>query len=440
MYNKIQPQQIQLHSFSSPSGSIVFSQGSDYVYGNLNNSITGAFNVQGSLTINGMSLYSIDASNTIAGSGNFDVNGRNNIIGGTGNLSTNSRTSTIGGLFNSDINGTGNIFNDFSSRSTIIGGRSVTVPSGVSGAVVIKDSTSSSSVATASNTLTIDFASGTFFKKRTDFEQNVYFQQNAYFSSFGSGLFSGDANVLGTLYQNGVATPTYAMYSGLSGYTTGVNGLVNNTGTYFNNQITALSGYVTGVAGLAGDAVLVTGTQTIAGDKTFSDQIELTNQAATSTTSALTRELGDLRYGPYSDISSATVSVTASTTFVTVISVTLPIGDYQIDAFLASLHGTIGGCKIRLGASNNIRVGLTDNYGRPASPAIATIIDDAYNSSTAAGTRSDTGGTDFRRTITGYIKILTDNTVISLDYSQQVSDPTASVARKWAHLIVRPLI
>lgn len=260
MYNKIQPQQIQLHSFSSPSGSIAFTQGSDYVYANLNSSITGAFNVQGSLTINGMSLYSIDSSNTIGGSGNFDVNGRNNTIGGTGNLSVNSRNATVGGRFNSDLNGTGNIFNDFSSRSTIVGGRNVTVPSGVSGAVVIKDSTSAVSVATASNTLTVDFASGTFFKKRTDFEQNVYFQQNAYFSSFGSGLFSGNANVLGTLYQNGVAVPTYSMYSGLSGYATGVSGLLNNTGVYFNNQILSLSG----------DAVLETNVnQTINGDKNF---------------------------------------------------------------------------------------------------------------------------------------------------------------------------
>ena len=57
MYNKIQPEQIEIHTFSSPSGSISFTKGSNYIYGNLSNNLTGNFNITGGLIINGSILY-----------------------------------------------------------------------------------------------------------------------------------------------------------------------------------------------------------------------------------------------------------------------------------------------------------------------------------------------------------------------------------------------
>lgn len=45
------------------------------------------------------------------------------------------------------------------------------------------------------------------------------------------------------------------------------------------------------------EAVGLTGNETVAGNKTFTGQTELTNQAATNATSAMTRALCDTRYG-----------------------------------------------------------------------------------------------------------------------------------------------
>lgn len=47
---------------------------------------------------------------------------------------------------------------------------------------------------------------------------------------------------------------------------------------------------------LSSDCVMLTGNQTVAGAKTFSGQMELTNQAATSSSSAMTRAQSDVRY------------------------------------------------------------------------------------------------------------------------------------------------
>ena len=57
MYNKIQPEQIEIHTFSSPSGDIFFQQGTNYVHGNLNRSLAGNFSITGGLTLNGSKVY-----------------------------------------------------------------------------------------------------------------------------------------------------------------------------------------------------------------------------------------------------------------------------------------------------------------------------------------------------------------------------------------------
>jgi hypothetical protein len=182
------------------------------------------------------------------------------------------------------------------------------------------------------------------------------------------------------------------------------------------------------------------GSRTLAGTSTFSGQVELTGQAATNSTSALTRALGDARYGTYSAIA-ANSYVSVSTTFVSVVTITLPIGLYQIDAFLASSHTTNVGCKIRLGTNKNIKVGLTDNYSRPTIAAFSwPIIDDAYNNDHPYAIRSDSAGVEFRRTITGIVEILETNTILTLDYAQlNLNASLPSTARPRAHILARKI-
>ena len=182
------------------------------------------------------------------------------------------------------------------------------------------------------------------------------------------------------------------------------------------------------------------GNRTLAGASTFSGQVELTGQTATNSTSAINRSLGDTRYrGVYSTTSIAVQSF--SDVLESVQSITLPVGVYELSAFIASSHDSVAGCKIRLGTTNNIRVGLTDNYGRPSVAAFSeSIILEDYNNTTPLATRTDTGGTAYRRTITGIIEVITPNTVISLDYAQAVSTPEKpSLVRARRYLIARPI-
>lgn len=86
-------------------------------------------------------------------------------------------------------------------------------------------------------------------------------------------------------------------------------------------------------------AVGLSGDQTVAGNKTLSGQLELTGQAATNATSAMTRSLGDTRYGlkPTSLVLSAdTNSDTNTTTYKTIteLQATLDVGTYLIEALL----------------------------------------------------------------------------------------------------------
>ena len=187
-------------------------------------------------------------------------------------------------------------------------------------------------------------------------------------------------------------------------------------------------------------ALMLSGAQTANGAKTFNGQIELAGQSATNATSALTRQLGDERYGTFSAIRETTLSST-TTNFAQVVSITLPIGKYQIDAFVASLHVASAGCRIRFATNQPIKVGITDNYGRPASPAFSwPIIDDAYTNTSPYAIRFDTGAVEYRRTITGIIEILTSNTTLSLDYAQQVATPASpSEARKRSHILARKI-
>ena len=75
----------------------------------------------------------------------------------------------------------------------------------------------------------------------------------------------------------------------------------------------ALTGDITASAGSNSTTLA----STIAGDKTFSGQIELTGQAATNSTSAMTRDLGDARYAPISVSATPTtdLDISNSTTF-----------------------------------------------------------------------------------------------------------------------------
>ena len=141
--------------------------------------------------------------------------------------------------------------------------------------------------------------------------------------------------------------------------------------------------------------------------------------------------------GVYHQVANSTTS--ASTTYATIVSVTLPAGTYQLDAFLADRH-TTGGCKIRLASSNPIKTALTDSSGRPsATPAIDVIVAENFTASEITNATS-ASTVEFRRTISGIVVVPAAGSTITLDFAQLSSDPVnVSTARYGTHIVAKKL-
>jgi hypothetical protein len=153
-------------------------------------------------------------------------------------------------------------------------------------------------------------------------------------------------------------------------------------------------------------------------------------------TSLITRNDGDLRYGfTYSDVEDALVDA-ASETPVKVVSVVLPIGTYQLDACVSSLCAAESGSVIGIKSSSNIRMSLTDYYGRNDVAPIGTSV---INDGTTSSTRSLTGFTTFRRHLTGIIQVVSNSTEVYLDVAQAVAGGTPTTSRKRAYIITKAI-
>ena len=276
MFNKIQPEQIQLHSFSSPSGTIKFEAGSNFVYANLSNSLTGSFNITGDLSVNNQRVQFPDPSNTVqSGNYNFILGGTLNTIQGTGNGLLNGIYNTINGKTNVVLNGEYSDFNINSEKNTLLAGNYASFQSGVTGAVILKDHAGYSTSDNGSNTLTVSFQSGVFFE---DSPVN-FISSDIYLGPTASGVFSGDCYFIGALKKNGLTVATTGdIYSN----TTGLSSQIINTGANLNNLITGVSGslVITGsglssrIDGLSGAAIFKTGDQTVSGRKSFDRDTE----------------------------------------------------------------------------------------------------------------------------------------------------------------------
>jgi hypothetical protein len=146
-------------------------------------------------------------------------------------------------------------------------------------------------------------------------------------------------------------------------------------------------------------------------------------------TSLITRNDADTRYGAssqiiFSSIIEGSQDFTANT-LTTVVSLFLPKGVYQIDAFMASVHQG-GGCQMRFGISPStptqtvVKVCLTDSFGKQsASPSVIALISDNYPTNPAADvTRSDTTTGIYRRAISGLLEVTaTAGSTLTLDYA-----------------------
>jgi hypothetical protein len=186
--------------------------------------------------------------------------------------------------------------------------------------------------------------------------------------------------------------------------------------------------------------VMLTGEQTAAGAKTFSGQVELTGQALTNGTSAVTRALGDARYGAtYVGIKEENVESTNNTP-IKLTSVTLPIGMYQIDCCIAASAATAnGGYVFGLRADNPIRTSLLELYGAESlSTANGVVASDSLTIS-QRGITSTTSLTN-KRQLMGLLEVVTNNTEVSIEFCQNVTTPAVpNTTRKRSYIIARKI-
>jgi len=246
-FNKIQPQQLQMPTFFSNSGDLAFTDLTTGFKVELSRFLTGDFDISGDLTINFRRIPQMSPSivfdrdrgmliggtnSTISGEGNFVVNGDGNLIGGEDN--------TI--LFSKD-----SYFQPASSGNVLIGGNTVTFPSGVTGSMMLGDNNANREIE-ASNTIYVEFDSGQRFINGTVFEDNI--------DVSGSSIFNGTAD-----FENNFTVNAPADFNDdftVSGDTT-IIGDINGSGNFdvtgstfdftgsamrYNGEQVALLGYV----------------------------------------------------------------------------------------------------------------------------------------------------------------------------------------------------
>jgi len=229
-FNKIQPEQIQLATFFSSSGDINISQSDTGVGLNLSRNITGDFAITGDssnpLVINKRAVFTMPPTgdNTVAGfdSGTFAFNGSLNVVSGTRNIVVNGYNDSFSGnsVDNVSVNGSNQVFGSGVEDCTALAGNGPEFTDNA-GAVIISDGLATTTTAVADHSMTVDFASGTFFDGGA-----TRFLSSYYVSDTSSGLNSGDLNVLGNTFlgtnakmplfsgQSVIAESGVFMYSG----------------------------------------------------------------------------------------------------------------------------------------------------------------------------------------------------------------------------------
>lgn len=269
MFNKIQPQQFQLHTFSSPSGNFDFTQTETDVKVNLHTGQTGSFNLEGSLFINGGKANSSHSSNTFLGTATAIGAGQSHFVSGTDSAVLAGATNEVSGSRNVIVNGNQGQILETASDGTILAGYGGLIISGHDGAVVLADSRVETKQSIKTNTLNIDFENGAYMQNSLIVNDDI--------EAGGSGLFSGDFNVLGQMFYDGSEIATNAL---MTGFVSGVSGVLTG-------RLEEASGVLSSFLELTGQSldqriiydldnlVRKTGEQTITGDKTFLDDIRI---------------------------------------------------------------------------------------------------------------------------------------------------------------------
>ena len=135
-FNKIQPKQFQLPTFSSASGNLLFTDNSTGVTVELNSSITGSVDFVGDLTHEG-SIIAKASSNTVDnGTGNAAIGNEGALtLKGTNNTVVGGSVTALSGQLNSAINALECSHGSGTYGNTVVGGGSIIVSNETTGSV-----------------------------------------------------------------------------------------------------------------------------------------------------------------------------------------------------------------------------------------------------------------------------------------------------------------
>lgn len=214
-FNKIQPEQIQLHTFFSDSGDLNITQTNTGVKINVSRNLTGDFSFTGDLTNNGKSIASFaqktdNIYNT--NSGNFLFLGSNTEIGdglnAYNNFAISCNDSSISGINNAVFRADSVEFRTGSQENVCLAGHGITFTETATGSVVLKDNLTTNSITVSQqDALYAKFSSGHFFQGG-----DTYFQQSL--SVDGTGIFSGQLDVLSDAVLSGSTIVNEEMLNG----------------------------------------------------------------------------------------------------------------------------------------------------------------------------------------------------------------------------------
>jgi hypothetical protein len=198
---KIHPDQIQLPDFFSKIGDFVFQNLSTGFNINLNRSLSGNFNIYGSLTLDSGLLLSSNPTN------NSDSNNNNIVFGGYENNANGINNSIFAGSSN-DTSGSNNVivngenlsFESGSTFNTSLAGYNNIFSENITGSSIISSREFSSEVST-NHSLLIGFLSGT-----TIDGDNCVFNKNVITTSSAEAIFSGNLNITGSSIFNNLVS------------------------------------------------------------------------------------------------------------------------------------------------------------------------------------------------------------------------------------------
>jgi len=205
-FTKIQPQQLQLPTFTSPSGDFTFTDLSTGIQINLDRDIVGPMIISDLATSAESTILTVPNDNSFSND-SICLAGENNTVSGVNNVLLNGKSITdFSGSFNTLVNGESVGFGASGQKNTILGGNGVSFDDQVTGSVILADHETAVTNST-NHSLLVSFGSGVNFQNG-DVQFNgddTYFNSHLNVNSTHSGIFSGSVGIESTLKVGGYA-------------------------------------------------------------------------------------------------------------------------------------------------------------------------------------------------------------------------------------------